>query len=553
MQKPINPFSYIKAYINLARILETSVVKQLLGGQKMRLFDFFEYNAREFGNVEYAIQGNKVLTYREAGLIVNQLANTFISAGLQVGDRIAMLSKNSIEYLLLYYAAGKAGLVPVPLNFRLAPREWVYIINDSGAKLVLSSATYVDAIDEIRSELKDTNTFVAIDAPEKEGWKDYHKWLEGHPTTPPTVTIEDSKDAYQMYTSGTTGHPKGAVISHSAVSSNIIQTSTFLECQRGEKFLIVAPLYHAAAAVSSFICAYKGSTIYLQEDFNPGDVVRAIVQEKIIHATLVPAMIQACLVYVPNIAQYDFSYLRYIAYGASPISESTLKTAMQVFNCDFIQVYGMTEATVAITALLAEPHRMALQDKAYLLLSAGRPLPGTELRIVDLDDNDVPTGTTGEIIARGPQLMKGYWNKPEATEEALRNGWLHTGDAGYIDEDGFLYVQDRVKDMIVSGGENVYPRAIEDVLYQHPAIADAAVIGVPDEKWGETIKALVVLRKDATATSEELMNYCRSKLGGFECPTSIDFIEALPRNPSGKVLKRQLREPYWIGYKRRVS
>jgi acyl-CoA synthetase (AMP-forming)/AMP-acid ligase II len=519
----------------------------------MRLFDFFDYNAREFGDVVYAIQGNKALTYHQALLAINQFANTCISNGLQVGDRIAILSKNSIEYLLFYYAAGKAGLAPVPLNFRLAPREWVYIINDSGAKVVFASAAYIDAIDEIRSELKNVDTFVAIESPEKEGWKDYYKWLEGHSTKAPKLNVEHSFDAYQMYTSGTTGHPKGAVISHNAVSHNVIQTSAFLECQRGEKFLIVAPLYHAAAAVSSFICAFKGSTIYLQEDFNPGDVVKAIVQEKIIHATLVPAMIQACLVYVPNIAQYDFSNLRYIAYGASPISENTLKTAMQVFKCDFIQVYGMTEATVALTALLAEPHRMALQGKPQLLLSAGRPIPGTEIRIVDLDDNDVPIGTTGEIIARGPQLMKGYWNKPEATEETLRNGWLHTGDAGYIDEDGFLYVQDRVKDMIVSGGENVYPRAIEDVLYQHPAIADAAVIGVPDEKWGETIKALVVLRKDQTITSEDLINYCRTRLGGFECPTSVDFIEALPRNPSGKVLKRQLREPYWAGYKRRVS
>lgn len=519
----------------------------------MRLFDFFDYHAREFGNVEYVIQGERKLTYAEAYKAVNQLANAFIEAGLQVGDRIAMLSKNSIEYLILYYAAAKAGVVPVPLNFRLSPPEWVYIINDSGAKLIITSAAYVDSIAAIKSELTTVTQYVSIDAEEKEGWVNYRNWVVRQPATPPKIAIDDTGDVYQMYTSGTTGHPKGAVLSNHAVTSNLMQIAAFLECGRGERFLIVAPLYHAAAVVGSLVCTYKGGTIYLQEDFNPVEVVRAISEEKIIHATLVPAMIQACLVYVPNIAQKKFDSLRYVAYGASPIAENTLKTAIEVFKCDFVQVYGMTETTVAITSLLAEPHKRALSDKPGLLLSAGRALPGTEIRIVDEDDNDVATGVTGEIIARGPQLMKGYWNKAEASAEALRGGWMHTGDAGYLDEDGFLYVQDRVKDMIISGGENIYPRAIEDVLYQHPSVADAAVIGVPSEKWGETVKAIVVLRKDKTATAEEIMEFCQSRLGKFECPTSVDFIAMLPRNPSGKVLKRELREPYWAGRKRRVS
>ena len=212
----------------------------------------------------------------------------------------------------------------------------------------------------------------------------------------------------------------------------------------------------------------------------------------------------------------------------------------------------MTE-TIGLTLLLPSDHRRALTEKPELLLSAGRPLAGTEVRIVDADDNPVPNGTTGEIIARGPQLMKSYWNRPEATAEALRGGWMHTGDAGVMDDEGYLYIQDRVKDMIVSGGENVYPRVVEEVLFQHPAIADAAVIGVPDERWGETLKAIVVLRRGMKATPEEIMEFCRGKLGGFERPRSVDFIEALPRNPSGKVLKRALREPYWVGHQRRVA
>lgn len=519
----------------------------------MRLFDFFDYYAREFGDVEYVIYGKQSLTYHQAWLAINQLANTFISSGLEIGDRVAILSKNSIEYLILYFAAAKAGVVPVPLNFRLSPKEWVYIINDSQTKLLLTSAAYVEAIDSIRGELNTVSRFIAIDAPEKDSWQDYRNWISSQPTTPPTLVINDEQDVYQMYTSGTTGHPKGAVLSHHAVTSNLFQMHSFMEGQRGERFLVVAPLYHAAAVLGSFICTYQCGTIYLQEDFNPIEVVRALSNENITRAGLVPAMIQACLTYVPNIADKDFSALKTIVYGASPISESTLRKAMEIFKCDFIQIYGMTETTVALTTLLAKPHKMALDGNPGLLLAAGRPVPNTQIRIVDSEDNDLPLGATGEIIARGPQLMKGYWNKPEANAETLRGGWMHTGDAGYIDPDGFLYVQDRVKDMIVSGGENVYPRAVEDVLYQYPSIIDAAVIGVPDEKWGETVKAIVVLRKGETAKAEDIINFCRERLGGFECPTSVDFVETLPRNPSGKVLKRELREPYWAGYKRRVS
>ncbi|MBI4853755.1 MAG: long-chain-fatty-acid--CoA ligase [Acidobacteria bacterium] len=519
----------------------------------MRLFDFFDYYAQEFGHTEYVIYGKKALTYHQAWLAINKLANAFISSGLKVGDRISILSKNSIEYLLFYYAAAKAGVVPVPLNFRLSPKEWVYIINDAEVKLLLTSAFYQEAIENIKGELATVTQYIAIGSTEKQGWGDYHSWIENEPITPPSLVITDDQDVYQMYTSGTTGHPKGAILSHHAVTSNLSQMSSFMEAQRGERFLIVAPLYHAAAVLGSFICAFQCGTIYLQEDFIPSEVVRALSEEKVSRAGLVPAMIQACLTYVPDIAKRDFSALKSIVYGASPISESTLRNAIEIFKCDFIQIYGMTETTVALTALLAKPHREALEGNPSLLLAAGRAVPNTEIRIVDSQDNDLPMGATGEIIARGPQLMKGYWKKDEENKETLRGGWMHTGDAGYIDKDGFLYVQDRVKDMIISGGENVYPRTVEDVLFQYPGIIDAAVIGVPDEKWGETVKAIVVLRKGETANQEEVIKFCRERLGGFECPTSVDFVEMLPRNPSGKVLKRELREPFWVGYKRRVS
>jgi fatty-acyl-CoA synthase len=296
-----------------------------------------------------------------------------------------------------------------------------------------------------------------------------------------------------------------------------------------------------------------GGCLYLQADFKPAEVVRALSEEKLGMAILVPAMIQACLTAVPDAAGRAYPDLRLIHYGASPIAEQTLRRAMEVFKCQFSQGYGMTEMTAAITVLAWSDHQRALREAPGLLLSAGRPILGTEVRIADLHGQPLPNGVVGEILARGPQMMKGYWNQPEASAEALRGGWMHTGDAGMMDGDGYVYIQDRVKDMIVSGGESIYPRVVEEVLYRHPAIAEAAVIGVPDERWGETVKAVVVLRPGATATSEEIMEFCRDKIGGFERPRSVDFVEALPRTPTGKVLKRVLREPYWSGQARQVG
>jgi len=442
--------------------------------------------------------------------------------------------------------------VPVPLNYRLAPPEWRYIVGDAGAKLILAQDALAEAIAPVRGELAGVGDWIAI-GEDVTGWERWDDFLAGQPATPPAHRGAPDDDLYQMYTSGTTGRPKGAVLTHRAVIAQLHQAMHGFGGRVGERTLIVAPLYHAAAGVTTFAAVHAGGALYIQEEFVPAEVVRALSEERIAVALLVPAMIQFCLVGVPGVAERRYDGLRLIVYGASPIAEQTLARAMQVFGCDFLQAYGMTETTAAATYLMPADHRRAVAGEPGLLLSAGRPVLGTEIRIVGRDGAPLPNGQIGEIAIRGPQVMRGYWNLPEASAEALRNGWMHTGDAGVLDEEGYLFVQDRTKDMIVSGGENIYPREIEEVLYRHPAVAEAAVIGIPDDRWGEAVKAVVVLKPGQQADAMQLIEFCDGQLAGYKRPRSVDFIEALPRNPSGKVLKRELREKYWEGKGRRVG
>ncbi|HEY3229144.1 MAG TPA: long-chain-fatty-acid--CoA ligase [Roseiflexaceae bacterium] len=519
----------------------------------MLLHSYLDYWAREQPDAEFAVQHGRQTTYGQALDATNRLANAFLAAGLQLGDRIAILAKNRVEYVLTYLAASKAGVVPVPLNYRLSPPQWAAILADAQPRLLIAEQEFIDAIDTVRRELHSVERFVTLDAASQPGWVGYGPWVAEQSEAAPALPIDPEADLYQMYTSGTTGLPKGAVLTHRSVSANIAQISLAHRGAPGERSLVVLPLFHAAAVPTTFSPLSCGGALFILEQFEPAEVVHTLSEERIGFATLVPAMIQACLLGVPDVAERRYEQLRTIYYGASPISEPTLARAMQVFPCGFIQSYGMTEATQAVAFLQPADHQRAVSGQPQLLLSAGRPAVGTEVRIVDRDGRRLPNGALGEIVVRGPQLMKGYWNRPDETAAALRDGWLHTGDAGMLDDAGYLYVQDRIKDMIVSGGENVYPSVVENVLSQHPAVAEAAVIGVPDERWGETVKAIVVLRAGAAATAEELIAFCRGKLAGFERPRSVDFVDALPRTPTGKVLKRVLREPYWSNQSRRVA
>jgi acyl-CoA synthetase (AMP-forming)/AMP-acid ligase II len=515
----------------------------------MWLHNILDYQAREHSDADFAIHEARRLTYGEALAQTHCLSNALVMSNLQVGDRVAILAKNCLEYLLLFFAASKAGVVLVPLNYRLSPAAWCHILNDAQVQLLIAAEDYVNQVDTIRSQLHTIKQYITLGDAKAEDWQDYSLWVANQSTAFQHLDLPDNQPVYQIYTSGTTGSPKGVVVTHRAVIAHMFQVGFTLRIYPGERSLMVVPGFVAGCPnMILFQCVYGGGCLYVLTEFKASEVIRALGEDEIAVATLLPMMIQACLEADGNRVDHRYDTLRLIHYGSCPLPEKTLRQAITTFSCDFVQSYGMTEATTTLTFLSASDHQRALKEQPLLLRSVGRPTIGTEVRIVDSKGQEVPTGATGEIIARGPQLMQGYWNLPDASAKVLQDGWLHTGDAGTIDHTGYWYVKGRLREMIVSGDKIISPRDAEEVLYEHPAIAEATVIPVPDQHLGEVAKAIVVLHPGSIATEEELIAFCQKHLDKLECPHSVDFVAALPRNPTGKVLKHQLQEPYWSGH-----
>ena len=495
------------------------------------------------------------LSYEKANKIANKLARALLNIGLDKGDRFSFLAKNCDEMAIMYHAASKVGVVPVPLNYRLADQEWEYIINDSKSKLIIvRNDEYILRVDSFRSNLNSVDQFIKINSNKKyDEWKNFYDWIDENEDHNIDFDIGEDDEIYQMYTSGTTGLPKGAILLQRNVAANTRQYFDRLKLPIPPRTLLVAPMYHAAAMINFCGCISKGGTIVIHEDFSPLAVVNTLSKEEITHTVLVPAMIQACLMTVPNVQNYSFENLDQIHYGASPIAPETLKKAMDIFKCKFGQGFGMTETVAVICILSTDDHERALSEKPELLKSCGRPVIDAEVEIRDEIGNVLPTGEIGQICAKGPQIMKGYWNKEEETKKALKDGWMHTGDAGYMDEEGYVYIQDRIKDMIVSGGENIYSTEVEAALFANPNIIDAAVIGIPDETLGEAVKACVVIKEGVSISENDIIEFCKEKIASYKKPKSVDFISEVPRNASGKVLKKVLREPYWKDKDRQIS
>ncbi|GAB4338888.1 MAG: fatty acid--CoA ligase [Candidatus Abyssubacteria bacterium] len=517
----------------------------------MLLGDLLRRNSKLHPDKKAFIFEGKRYTWSQADERVNRLANALIDLGVTRGDHVAILSKNCNEYFETYFGCARSGSICTAINYRLTPRELRYVIGNSEAKVVIVSDEFLDTLEEVRPDLEKAEHYVVIGrAPE--GMKSYDDMLANASPEKPVLEQHEDDVVLQMYTSGTTGLPKGAMLTHRNLITNAIGCSFGMQMQPNDCILMVAPLYHMAAGMCSLAVILQGGPILIHRDFNPIAILDDMEGGEVTVALLIPVMINF-LLQMPDIETRDFSNIRGIIYGASPMPVEVLRRAMEIFKCDFVQGYGQTESSAVLCVLRPEDHVIeGTPEQLRRLGSAGREVFGTEVRVVNEDGNDVKPGEIGEVIGRGHNVMKGYWNMPEATAETLRDGWLHTGDLATVDEDGYVYILDRVKDMIISGGENVYSREVEEVLYMHPAIADAAVIGVPDPQWGETVKAIIVLRDGHVATEQDIINFCRKHLAGFKRPRSVEFVDSLPRNLSGKVLKKILREPYWKDQERMV-
>jgi long-chain acyl-CoA synthetase len=491
----------------------------------------------------------RAMSYGELDRRSSRVAQALLAARVAPNARIAVLAKNGPSFFELWFGAAKIGAVLVPVNFRLAPPEIAYVVADAEAELLFVGAEFYATVEQIAPELKGVRGIIALDGGHP-GWPDYEGWVARQKPEDPALPIAPGDCAIQMYTSGTTGHPKGAVISHANLLTLLpAGLRDWGQWHEGDVNLVCLPFFHIGGNGWALIGLYRGIENVVTRDFEPAAILRLIPQYRITKALFVPAML-LFLLQVPQSRDTDYSSLELILYGASPAPLELLRSAVQVFGCGLAQTYGLTETTGGLTYLPPGDHAA---DRPERMKSCGKPMAGVEMRIVDAAGRALPPGEVGEIVCRTPQVMLGYWHQPEATARAIRDGWFHTGDAGYFDADGYLYIHDRIKDMIVSGGENIYPAEIESALFGHPAIADIAVIGVPDERWGEAVKAIVVKKPGAEITEGELLAFARTRIAGYKVPRSVDFVEALPRNPSGKILKRELRKPYWVGKERQVN
>ncbi|MBN9097290.1 MULTISPECIES: long-chain-fatty-acid--CoA ligase [unclassified Pseudonocardia] len=483
-------------------------------------------------------------TWAELARRVRQVAAALRADGIGPGDRVAVLDLNHPSCLEITLACAQIGAANAVVNFRLAPPEIVYVINDARARILFVGPEFARAAAAIREKLTDVERVIAVPA-------EYEDWLAAHEPDPDVHPSAPDDCFVQLYTSGTTGFPKGAMLTHRGMFAHATNVMADFSMTSDAVVQVAMPLFHVGGMSYSLLAVTAGARMEMMRLPDPAAILEMFERDRVTHTFLVPALMGA-MAQVPGAADRDYSSLVALSYGASPMPLPVMRASMKLFPGVMHQVYGMTEACGVVSSLGPEDH----DDPAvaHRLVSAGTPIHGVEIEVRDPATGEpVPTGEAGEIWVRTDQLMSGYWDKPEASAAAITaDGWLRSGDGGHMDADGYVYVTDRIKDMIISGGENIYPAEIERVLAEHPTVGDVAVIGVPDERWGEVPKAVVVAAPGATVDPDALLAYCRENLAGFKCPKSVDVLDELPRNPTGKILKKDLRAPFWEGRTRTV-
>ena len=488
--------------------------------------------------------------YSETGERVNRLANALVKLGVKKDDRVAMLQVNCPEVVESYFATAKIGGIFVPLNFRAKVDELSYMVGNAEAKILFVGGRYLEVARTMLPDLPTVERYISLESRDVE-MLFYDDLVDESPADEVSADIADNDITILMYTAGTTGRPKGVPLRHDAFVSYVLGNVEPASPDIEERNLLTVPLYHVAGMQGVLAAIYGGRTLVMMRQFEVREWLETVQRERATRAMLVPTMLKTIIDH-PDFAKYDLSSLQVITYGAASMPFEVISKAIKVMPwVKFINAFGQTETASTITALGPEDHVIegSEEEKAKkvkrLAQSIGRPLPDVEVKIVDQQGNELPPYEVGDIVARGPRIMTGYWHDEQKTKQAFTpDGWLITGDRGWKDEEGYIFLAGRSDDMIIRGGENISPEEVEDVLHSHPKIEEAAVIGIPDLEWGQQPRAIVVLKKGESATAEEIMEYCRSKLASFKRPRSVIFVDSLPRNPVGKVLRKALREQY---------
>jgi acyl-CoA synthetase (AMP-forming)/AMP-acid ligase II len=498
------------------------------------------------------IDGKNAFTYTQIGERVAGLARFFQARGIQPQDRIATLEVNSHQYLETYYAAAGVGAILNSLNYRLAAKEIAFILRDSGARWLVAGSQFALLVRGVLNEENPLEGIVWIGEPPSFDKSlpshDFEKAIQSNLGPFQPEPVGENQVVHLYYTSGTTGRPKGVMLTHKNVCLHALGTIAELKLTDTDIWGHIAPMFHLADAWATFAITWIGGRHIMVPQFEAETVMATIARERMTLSNMIPTMLNLMIKH-PSIATYDYSSLRVILSGGAPIAPELVRRISETFGCDYIQTYGMTETSPYLTFSILKEHLRQLkpEDQFKFKAKTGRPFIGVDLKVVDENNNPIAADEqqVGEIWVKGDTVTPGYWNLPAETEKAFSEGWLHTGDLATLDSEGYVNIVDRKKDMIVSGGENVYSTEVENVLYMHPKVLEAAVFGVPDEKWGEAVKAAVVLKENETATEEEIIAFCKKYQASFKAPKSIDFILELPKTGSGKITKKALRDPYW--------